>query len=190
MRRRVLPIALALTLSGVLLAQARADDYAIDPYHSSISFQISHLGLTYVHGRFNEFSGSFNLDRTDPAKSSFTLTIKTASVDTNNAKRDAHLRSPDFFDVKQNPAITFKSTAVKAAGEGYQVTGNLTLNGVSRPVTFTLEGGKTAEFPKGVVRVGYHTQLTLKRSDFEMKKMVGFLGDEVKVSIGFEGVRK
>jgi polyisoprenoid-binding protein YceI len=190
MRRRVLPIALALTLSGVILAQARADDFTIDPYHSSISFQISHLGLTYVHGRFNEFSGSFNLDKTDPAKSSFNLTIKTASVDTNNAKRDTHLRSPDFFDAKQNPAITFKSTAVKAAGDGYQVTGNLTLNGVSRPVTFTLEGGKMAEFPKGAVRIGFHTHFTLKRSDFEMKKMVGPLGDEVRVAIGIEGVKK
>jgi polyisoprenoid-binding protein YceI len=190
MRNRVLPVALALTLCGALLARARADDFAIDPYHSSISFQISHLGLTYVHGRFNEFSGDFNLDKADAAKSSFNLTIKTASVDTNNAKRDAHLRSPDFFDVKQNPTMTFKSTAVKAAGEGYRVTGNLTLNGVTRPLTFTLEGGKAAEFPKGTVRIGFHTHFTLKRSDFEMKKMVGPLGDEVKVYVGFEGVKK
>jgi polyisoprenoid-binding protein YceI len=183
-------MALTLTLAGALFGQARADDYNIDPYHSSISFQISHIGLTYVHGRFNEFSGGFTLNKADPAKSSFSLTIKTTSVDTNNAKRDGHLRSPDFFDVKQNPTIAFKSTAVKAAGAGYQVTGNLTMNGVSRPVTFTLEGGKTAEFPKGVTRIGFHTQFTLKRSDFEMKKMVGPLGDEVKVAIGIEGVQK
>jgi polyisoprenoid-binding protein YceI len=188
--RRVFSVAFAVTVVGFVLGQVRADDYTIDPAHSSISFQISHLGLTWIHGRFDEFGGSFSLDKAAPARSAFELTIKTASVDTNNGKRDGHLRSPDFFDAKQNPTITFKSTAVKEVGSSYQVTGNLTMNGTTRQVSFILEGGKTAEFPKGVVRVGYHTNFTLKRSDFEMKKMVGPLGDEVKVSIGIEGIKK
>jgi polyisoprenoid-binding protein YceI len=188
--RRVLPLAFYLTLAGIALGQARADDYTVDPMHSSVSFQIEHFGLTWVHGRFNEFSGSFNVDRADPSKSSFAMTIKTASVDTNNAKRDGHLKSPDFFDAKQYPTIAFKSNSVKAtAGGGYEVTGNLTMNGVSRPVTFTLEGGKTAEF-MGVTRIGFHTNFMVKRSDFDMKKMVGPLGDLVKVSIGIEGIKK
>jgi polyisoprenoid-binding protein YceI len=188
--RRVLPLALVLTLVGVVLGQARADDYAVDPYHSSVSFQIEHFGLTWVHGRFNEFSGTFSIDKADPSKSSFAMTIKTGSVDTNNSKRDGHLKSPDFFSVKQYPAITFKSTAVKAAaGGGYEVTGNMTMNGVSRPITFTLEGGKTAEF-MGTTRIGFHTNFTLKRSNFEMKKMVGPLGDTIKVSVGVEAVKK
>jgi polyisoprenoid-binding protein YceI len=191
MRRSLPPLALALALSGVLLAQGRADEkFGVDPDHSSVSFKIQHLGLTWIHGRFNEFSGGFVLDKEDPSRSSFDLTIKTASVDTNNAKRDGHLKSPDFFNAKQFPVITFKSTMIKAAGSGYQVTGNLTLNGVTKPISFTLEGGKTAEFPKGTVRIGYFTDLTLKRSEFGMGKMVGPLGDEVKVSIGLEGLKK
>jgi polyisoprenoid-binding protein YceI len=189
MRRRVLSLALVLILGGVLLGQGRADEYTVDPYHSSISFQIEHFGLTWVHGRFNEFSGGFTVEKGDPGKSAFALTIKTASVDTNNAKRDGHLRSPDFFDVKQYPTISFKSSAVKAVAGGYQVTGNLTLNGVTRPVSFTLEGGKTVEF-KGITRIGFSTNFTVKRSQFEMKKMVGPLGDEVRVSIGIEGIKK
>ena len=188
--RRMFSVAFAFTVVGIALGQVRADDYTVDPAHSSISFQIAHMGLTWVHGRFNEFTGSFTIDKADPAKSTFELTIKTASVDTNNGKRDGHLRGSDFFDVKQYPVMTFKSTVVKEVGSGYQVTGNLTMHGKSQPVSFTLEGGKTAEFPKGQVRIGYHTNFTLKRSDFEMNKMVGPLGDEVKVSIGIEGVKK
>ena len=80
-----------------------ADDYVIDPAHSGVTFKISHLGLSYVFGRFNDFSGGFTLDSGDPARSSFMLNIKSQSVDTNNAGRDTHLRSPDFFNVKQIP---------------------------------------------------------------------------------------
>ncbi len=188
--RRVLPLALCLTLAGIVLGQARADEYRVDPMHSSISFQIEHFGLTWIHGRFNEFSGNLNVDKADPSKSSFEMTIKTGSVDTNNAKRDGHLRSPDFFDTKQYPTITFKSSSVKpAAGGGYEVTGNMTMNGVSRPITFTLEGGKTLE-GKGPARIGFHSNFTLKRSDFDMKKMVGPLGDQIKVSVGIEGIKR
>jgi polyisoprenoid-binding protein YceI len=189
--RRVSLLALAVVLPCVVLARARADEkYGVDLMHSSVSFKIQHLGLTWVHGRFNDFSGNFTIDKEDPSRSTFELTIKTASVDTNNAKRDGHLKSPDFFNANQYPTITFKSTAVKAVAGGYAVTGNLTLHGVTKQVTFTLEGGKTAEFPKGVTRIGFSTDLTLKRSQFEMNKMVGPLGDEVRVSIGIEGIKK
>ncbi len=183
-------VVLGLALLGLGLAQASADTYAVDPAHSSVSFKIQHLGLTWVHGRFNEFGGGFDLDNSDTSKSSFNLTIKTASVDTNNAKRDGHLRSPDFFNATQNPAIAFKSTAVKVVAGGYRVSGDLTMNGVTKAIAFTLEGGKTAEFPKGVARIGFAADLTLKRSEFGMSKMVGPLGDEVQVSIGVEGVKK
>ena len=100
---------MALAVFCRSLASARyatADDYVIDAAHSGVTFQISHLGLSYVHGRFNDFSGSFTIDSSDPAKSSFKLNIKSESVDTNNAERDNHLRSPDFFNAKQFPAIS------------------------------------------------------------------------------------
>ncbi len=177
---------LLLGLAGV----ATADDYAIDAAHSSVSFKISHLGLSEVHGRFNTFSGGFKLDSGDPAKNSFTLDIKSQSVDTNNAGRDTHLRSPDFFNAKQYSSISFKSTTVKPVDGGYEVSGDLTLHGTTKPLTFTLKGGATAEFPKGVTRTGFTTDFVVKRTDFGVGKPMPVLGDDVAVSIGFEGTKK
>lgn len=168
---------------------ARAADYTVDAIHSGVNFKISHLGLAWVPGRFNDFSGSFTVDP-DPAKCSFTLSIKTESVDTNNQKRDEHIKSPDFFNAKQFPTISFKSTAVKAVENGYQVTGDLTLHGTTKPITFNLIGGRTAEFPKGVQRIGFSTELVLKRADFGIDKFKEALGEEVYVSISFEGTKK
>jgi len=170
---------------------ATADDYVIDTAHSGVTFQISHLNLSYVHGRFDSFSGSFTLDSGDPAKSSFKMNIKTESVDTNNAQRDNHLRSPDFFNAKQFPAIAFTSTSVKPIDGGYEVTGDLTMHGETKPVTFSLKGGRTAEFPRGVPRTGFSTELMLKRSNFGVgKPMAAVLGDDVQISISFEGTKK
>jgi polyisoprenoid-binding protein YceI len=167
-----------------------ADKFEIDLVHSSISFKARHLGVSWVHGRFNSFSGHFVLDREKPAKSSFELTIPIESVDTNNKGRDQHLQGPDFFNAKQFPSITFKSTKVKAIDGGFEVTGDMTMHGVTKPVTLTLEGGETAEFPKGMQRVGFSASLTLKRSDFGMDKMLEAIGDETPIDIGFEGVKK
>jgi polyisoprenoid-binding protein YceI len=189
MRKRLLLLVALAVAAGPARAWA-ADTYAVDPVHSSFSFSVSHLGISDVHGRFNDVSGTFTLDTDAPAKSSFTLTIQVASIDTAVKKRDDHLRSPDFFDAKKYPTMTFKSTAVKAVAGGYQVTGDLTLHGVTKSVTFTLKGGKTAEFPKGMKRIGFTTALTIKRSDFGMKTMIPAVGDEVRITIGMEGVKK
>src|SRR6202047_5058176 len=168
----ILPAVLFIPLGVAPLAHA-ADDYAIDAMHAGVSFKISHLGLSWVQGRFDRFAGGFTLDPDDANRCSFVMTINADSVDTNNPKRDDHLRSPDFFNVKQFPAITFKSTAVKAIKDGYQVTGDLTLHGETKPVSVALEGGKKAEFPKGVQRTGYSTDLTIKRSEFGIDKFAG-----------------
>ena len=181
---------LALSVVIGIGSTARADDYVIDAVHSGVSFQISHVGLSYIQGRFNDFSGNFSIDTSDPGKSSFSLTIKAESVDTNNSKRDDHLRAADFFNVKQFPTITFTSTSVKAIDGGYEVTGDLTMHGETRPITFSLKGGKTAEFPPKVVRTGFTTsQIVLKRSDFGVGKPMPVLGDEVYIAISFEGPR-
>ncbi len=182
-------------LASVVLAvfsvavPVRADEYAVDGVHSSVSFKVSHVGLSWIHGRFNEFSGTFVLDP-DAAKCSFGLSIKAESVDTNNVKRDEHLRPPDYFNVKQFPALTFKSTAVQAVKDGYQVTGDLTLHGVTKPVTFTLLGGKKGEFPKGIKRTGFTTELMLKRSEFGMDKGLEAVGDEVHIAISVSCTKK
>jgi polyisoprenoid-binding protein YceI len=182
-----------LTVLGfafVAVGPARAaDEYVVDAMHTGVQFKISHLGLSWTQGRFNDIAGSFTLDA-DPAKCSFRLTIKPASIDTNNKKRDEHLRSPDFFNVKQYPTIKFESTAVKATKDGYQVTGDLTLHGVTKSVTFALTGGRKAEFPKGVQRTGFSTELVVKRSDFGMDKFTEAIGDKVYLAISFEGAKK
>ena len=191
MHKQFLQMALAGMLSFGLGTVVKADDYTIDAVHSGVSFQISHVGLAYIHGRFDDFSGNFTIDTSDPTKSAFSLSIKSESVDTNNSKRDDHLRSPDFFNVKQFPTISFTSTSVKPIDGGYEVTGDLTIHGATKPVTFSLKGGSSAEFPKGVSRTGFSTsQIVVKRSDFGVGKPMPVLGDEVYVSISFEGTKK
>jgi polyisoprenoid-binding protein YceI len=190
MRRNLCATAIAaVALLGLGMAAA-GDDYTIDPAHSGVTFQISHMELSWIHGRFNEFSGDFKIDASDPTKSSFTMKIKPESVDTNNTKRDGHLRGPDFFNAKQFPVIGFASTSVMPAEGGFQVTGDLTFHGQTKPVTFNLKGGKTAEFPKGVQRTGYTTQFKINRSEFGMDKYAGMLGEDVWVAISFEGTKK
>ena len=187
MRKSIAALAFALAFAPA----ARADDYAVDPAHTSLVFKIQHLGISWIYGRFNDVSGTFTLDKADPSKSSFELTIKAENVDTGNEARDKHLKSPDFFNANQYPTITFKSTAVKPVAGGLEVTGDLTLHGQTKPVTIVLKGGdKEAEFPKGTKRVGFSGTATLKRSDFGMDKMVGPIGDEVYVEFSFEGVKK
>ncbi len=190
MRRNLLAMAMAATAVLGLGMAATGDDYTIDPVHSSVTFQVSHLDLAWLNGRFNEFSGTFSLDPSDPSKSSFKMTINPESVDTNNTKRDGHLRSPDFFNTKQFPTVSFSSTAVKPIEGGYQVTGDLDLHGVTKPITFTLKGGKIAQFMGGQ-RTGFTTQFVLKRSEFGVgnPKFAKMLGDDIWVAVGFEGAK-
>jgi polyisoprenoid-binding protein YceI len=185
---RIVAAVLVALAAGLGYAPA-ADDYTVDAAHAGVTFKISHLGLSWVYGRFNEFSGSFTLDPSDAGKSSFSLNIKTESIDTNNQKRDEHLRGGDFFNAKQFPTITFKSTSVKAVKDGYEVTGELTMHGVTKPVTFALLGGRKAEFPKGVERTGFSTELKLNRADFGIDKFADGIGNDVHLSISFEGTK-
>jgi polyisoprenoid-binding protein YceI len=167
-----------------------ADEYAYDPVHSSVSFKARHLDISWIHGRFNQVDGKFSLDREDPSKSTFQLSIKADSVDTANQARDEHLRQPDYFDTKQFPTIDFKSTAVKEIPGGYLLTGEFTMHGKTKFLTFQLMGGKEIEF-KGVKRVGFSTELKLKRSDFGFdKSAIGPIGDEAIIMIDCEGMRK
>jgi polyisoprenoid-binding protein YceI len=183
-------LGLAVLFAASCSAAQAADTYAVDPVHSGISFKISHVGINHIQGRFNDFSGQFTIDKDDPTKSSFALSIKVDTVDTNNAKRDEHLRNADYFNAKQFPALTFQSTSVKVVPGGYEATGDLTLHGVKKPVTITLKGGdKTVEFPKGMQRIGFETNLTLKRSDYDMKTSLDALGDDVIIDIGVEAAK-
>jgi len=182
--------ALTLVFVSAAPASVRAQEYVLDPTHAQATFQVSHLGLSWTSGRFKDVTGTFAIDPANPSRTRFAVTAKADSVDTDNAKRDEHLRSPDFFDTRQFPALGFQSTAVRAVDGGYQVMGELTLHGVTKPITLNLHGGKTAEFPKGVHRTGFSGEFKIKRSEFGMDKMLEAIGDEVHVTVSFEGIRK
>lgn len=177
----------AIAIASICPADARADNYALDPSHTSIIFSISHLGYSFTYGRFNKCGGQFTLDGTN---SQFSFSIDAASLDTNDAKRDEHLRGADFFNVKQFPEITFQSTQVAQEGELYNITGNLTMHGVTRQVTIPMQRLGEGPGPDGAVRTGFMTQFQIKRSDFGMTGMVGPIGDEVALSVSFEGIRQ
>lgn len=178
-----------ILLSGSNLAIA-ADEYDYDLVHSSVSFKARHLDISWIHGRFNDVSGKFSLDREDPSRSTFSLTIKTDSVDTANKARDEHLRQPDYFDTRQFPTIEFKSTRVKAIKGGYEVTGDFTMHGTTKEITIVLMGGKEHDFKK-VKRVAFSTELSVKRSDYGFdSNAIGPIGDTALIMIDCEGVRQ
>jgi polyisoprenoid-binding protein YceI len=167
-----------------------AETYTIDPVHSSISFMISHVGISNIHGRFNDFSGKITIDESDPSKSSFSVTIPIDSIDTNNVKRDEHLRAPDYFNAKQFPTMSFQSTKVKKIDGGFEVSGDLTLHGVTKPISLTIKGGdKVVEFPKGKQRIGLTSSFSIRRSEFGVTVEPKALGDEIPIVIGIEAAK-
>ena len=183
-----------LLVLGVLLGStpvlAEAEDYTIDGVHSVMLFRIKHLGVSYFHGRFNEMSGSFTFDESDPAKCKFDVTVKADSVDTNSARRERHLKSPDFLNAKQFPFITFKSKEVKSVGKDrYEVTGDLTLHGETKTVTVEMERVGSGTSPRFGYRTGFEAVFTIKRSDFGMDFMLQALSDEIRITVSFEGSR-
>ena len=197
-RTRLTLAAAVLSLLTSAVNPAQAEDYVIDGSHTSVIFGISHLGYSFTYGRFNKVGGAFSLDPTKPEASKFELAIDANSIDTNDPKRDEHLKAADFFSAGEFPAITFKSTkvAVKKEGEAtvYTIEGDLTMHGVTRPITLAnvqkLGEGPGPNPAAPDWRTGFHYQGKLSRSEFGMTKMVGPIGDEVAVTISFEGVRQ
>jgi len=162
--------------------------FDVDPVHSSVVFRINHLGVAPFYGRFNEMEGSFDL----ADGGSVSVTVMAESVDTNNENRDNHLRNPDFFNAKQFPEITFESTSVKSTGDDtYEVEGELTMLGTTKPVTATFTKIGEGERGRFGYRAGIETEVTIKRSDYGMTFYLdnGALGDEVKLLIALEGTR-
>lgn len=190
-RPTVFLAAIASLTIGVSAAIA-GGTFQIDPVHSSVVYRVKHMDVSNFYGRFNDVSGSFTLDESDPTKSNIEVTIKTDSVDSGNGKRDEHLKSPSFFNAKEFPEISFKSTKVAAGDDGaLRVTGNLTLHGISKEITVNLEKTGEATLERMGHRAGVETVFTIKRSDFGMDYMVnGGLGDEIKLMVAFEGAER
>lgn len=185
----------ALALGGALMGagQAMAADYAIDKQgqHAFVNFKISHLGYSWLYGTFKDFDGSFSFDAAKPQDSKVNVTLNTTSVDTNHAERDKHIRSDDFLNVGEHPTATFASTSVKSTGEGTaDITGDLTLNGVTKPVVIAATFIGEGKDPWGGYRAGFEGSTTLKLKDFDIQKDLGPASQDVELVISVEGVRK
>ncbi|WP_020142610.1 YceI family protein [Terracoccus sp. 273MFTsu3.1] len=143
-------------------------DYTLDPSHTRIGFSARHAMVTKVRGHFDEFEGSAHVDTVTPANSSVTVTIQAASVTTGNEQRDGHLKTPDFFDIANYPQITFVSTNVERDGAEWDITGDLTINGVTKSVTIPFEETGSAKDPFGNTRVGFEGDVTIDRTEWNL----------------------
>jgi polyisoprenoid-binding protein YceI len=176
---------------SVEILESLTGDYTIDTAHSRLGFAARHAMVTKVRGQFNEFEGIAHLDFADPTKSTAEVTIKTDSVDTHNAQRDAHLRTNDFFDAASFPEITFRSTSVeKVDDDHYKLSGDLTIKETTKPISIDFEFTGTAVDPFGNVRVGFEGSTTIKRRDWKVEwnaplETGGVLVSE-KVTLEFE----
>ncbi len=169
---------------------ARADSWSVDPVHSSLVFKISHLGSSFTWGFLHSPEGKVNWDSADPTKGSIEVTAKLANLSTFNAKRDQHLRSPDFFDAKQFPTLTFKSSSIKAAGDDkFDVTGDLTIRGTTKPVTVTLKKLGTATM-QGTTKTGFDGTFTINRLDYGLAFMPQGIGADVEIHVALEVDKK
>jgi polyisoprenoid-binding protein YceI len=192
MTLRALCAAVLLALIPLASAQA-AETYAIDTtgQHAFVEFRIKHLGYSWLYGRFNDFSGEFVVDRDDPANSRVAVEIDTASIDTNHAERDKHLRSKDFLNVDAHPKARFVSTSVERGGDGTGVIkGDLTLNGVTKPIEIAVEEIGHGPDPWGGYRAGFLGTTTLKLADFAIDYDLGPASRTVELTLSIEGVRQ
>ena len=193
--RRKLNIFSTVMVFGLLailsVSAYAAETYKLDPAHTSVVYRVKYSGVTFVYGRFNGPTGTFTYDESSPSKSSIEMQVDANNIDTAVAKRDNHLKSPDFFDAGEHPLVTFKSTSVKKINsDTYQVTGNLTLLGKSRMLTVTANHTGSGKDPWGNFRRGFETSFTIKRSDFGMDFMLGGVSDEVGITVSVSGIRQ
>ena len=198
MRRFLVPTLAAAVLAAGFFAVTRpaqsappASTWTADPVHSFVLFKIKHLGTSWVYGRFNDFTVSIEAGDEGAGVTSANFVVKTESVDTGTAKRDQHLRSPDFFNAKQFETISFKSKSAKAVdADTTEVTGDLTLHGETKPITVKVV---RVGHGKGLQKedlAGYEATFSLKRSDYGMTTMVGPVGDDVALTVAVEASRK
>lgn len=174
-------------------ANAQAAEFVIDSkgQHASINFRIKHLGFSWLSGRFDKFSGTFNFDDKNPSASSVKVEIDTASVNSNHGERDKHLRSADFLEVDKFPTATFVSTSVKSTGDGKaEIAGKLTLHGVTKDIVINASRVGGGNDPWGGYREGFTGTAKIALADFAIKKDLGPASKEVELILDVEGIRK
>lgn len=186
-------LATAFGLVAGFSSVANAADYKLDTegVHSFIQFKIQHLGYSWLIGRFNKFDGEFNYDNANEAASKISVTIDTASVDSNHARRDKHLRSDDFFDVKKFPQATFTSTSFEPKKDGKSLLkGDLTLHGVTKSIAIDVNKIGEGKDPWDGYRVGFEGTTKLKLKDYNINFNLGPASEVVELYFSFEGIRQ
>ena len=185
-----------LVVSGLVATTAWATDYKIDPTHTSVGFKVKHLAISSVPGKFVDVKGSFSFDPAKIESSKAEAQIAVDSIDTNEAKRDDHLKSPDFLDSTKFPSITFKSNKVeKISNSEFNAVGDLTIHGVTKPVTLKVTYGGAAKDPWGNERAAFLATTRINRKDFgltwnKVLETGGLLvGEDVEISLEVEGVK-
>ncbi|MFJ9817825.1 YceI family protein [Streptomyces sp. NPDC101151] len=175
---------------------ALTGDYTLDPAHTAIGFVARHAMVTNVKGSFQDFTGTLHLDGEDPTKSTATLDVRMESVETGNADRDGHLKSADFFKTDEFPAMTFRSTKAEAlGGDDYRITGDLSILGVTKPISIDLEFNGAAKDPFGNERVGFEGKAEILRSDWGLTwnaalETGGFLvSDKIKLNFDISAIK-
>jgi polyisoprenoid-binding protein YceI len=189
MKKLLLSLAAATTFAG--MAHANEVVYEIDPVHTTVLLKVKHLGVADAYGRFNEVAGEVRHNEADPSKSSITFTLRAASIDTNNADRDKHLRGPDFFNAGEFADLSFVSTKVaKKSDNIFEVTGDFTVRGKTLPVTFDFVFGGTGKNIQQKDIFGGSAEFTVKRSAFGIDYLPQALGDDVTVIVSLEGIKQ
>ena len=183
---------LGATLLGIS-SLANAADYTIDTegMHAFVNFRVQHLGLSWLYGGFKDFKGGFSYDRDAPQDAKASVVIQAASLDTNHAERNKHLRSSDFLDVEKYPEIRFTSTQYRPSGaDTGTLYGNLTLHGVTKPVAIKVEKLGEGKDPWGGYRAGFLGTTEINRSDFGVDKNLGPSSEKIEITLSVEGVRQ
>lgn len=184
---------MAASVAALMALPAQAADYTVDTQgaHAFVQFKISHLGYSWLYGRFNTFSGEFSYDADKLADAKINLTIDTASVDSNHAERDKHLRSADFLNVAKYPQARFVSTkVVPKEGNKFDLVGDLTLNGVTKEVVIAAEKLGEGKDPWGGYRAGFAGTTTITLKDYAIKMDLGPASSTVQLDLTVEGIRK
>ena len=187
--RRIITRFAALFLLGVSYT-GQAAEYVIDTSHAFIQFEISHLGYSTLAGRFNKFEGGFSWDRENPGAAVIEVKVDTASVDSNWAERDKHLRGPDFLDVEKFPSATFKGIKYSGDATGGKLEGELTLHGVTKPITLDVKVIGEGADPWGGYRAGFSATTTLRRADYGIAYNLGPASESMTFTLHIEGIRK
>lgn len=185
---------LAAGIAALTMAvSASAADYTVDTKgaHAFVNFKIKHLGYSWLHGRFNNFEGEFSYDAKNPNTSKINVVIDTASIDSNHAERDKHLRGSDFLNVKAHPKAIFKSESITFSDQTHaNVVGTFTLNGVTKEIAFDVKKVGEGQDPWGGYRVGFEGETQLKLADYGIDYDLGPASTHVTIGLHLEGIRK